>query len=687
MSFKLTLTAERRRRKAAEAEVTRLQAKLAAFTTDVATRDTLSPTLAPNLTLTQVTSQGNQTAQQLEDQRDLACQVIDISPNIVYVEDENGQCILANKSYVQLLSQLADKSQISTPPNLSGTNSPRLSATATSFEESFQLTDEQTVWYCTNKIPLVRNDGSRFLITFSSNVTELKEAQRVAEESMQARQIFLANMSHEIRTPLHGVMGLTELLKKEPLSEEQADYVEMIQSSTENLLVVLNDILDFAKIEAGQIRLEHIPFDVLKTVQDAARSLSFKMEEKGLLLRIEGLDQHLPLAIGDPFRLYQVLVNLLSNAIKFTPHGIITITIDASKRDGLMLPITFSVADTGIGISADNLSQVFNSFQQANDSIPRLYGGTGLGLTICKNLVELQGGEIGVHSEVSQGSCFFFTIPYTVSEEPLMKEPVVIQQPDLLEGLTILLAEDNPINQLIAVSMLGQWHIKVNMAQNGEEALDKAFQHKYDLILMDIQMPQLDGIAATARLRAQAGPNQHTPIIALTADAIQIGADSFQGLGFTDYLIKPYHEVALYRMLTQISQRTLPAPPIVPSLPTPQGPRYDFSMFGKLASDPEFIRKLLEMFIEQVPDQVHALQVAIEHENWPVVSQVAHILKTTFGNLNIEPETTHLKKLEKLAEQPASKLQLRPLIESVAKATQVYAALFLEELARTLQDL
>jgi two-component system aerobic respiration control sensor histidine kinase ArcB len=213
MSFKLTLTAERQRRQAAEAEVTRLQAELAAITTNAATRDTLSHTTAPNVPLNQVIIQGNQDTKQLEDQRDLARQVIDISPNIVYVEDESGRCILANKSYVQLLSQLADESQASAAPELSGTNSPRLSATATSFEESYRLKDEQTVWYCTNKIPLVRNDGTRFLVTFSSNVTELKEAQRVAEESMQARQIFLANMSHEIRTPLHGVMGLTELPK------------------------------------------------------------------------------------------------------------------------------------------------------------------------------------------------------------------------------------------------------------------------------------------------------------------------------------------------------------------------------------------------------------------------------------------------------------------------------------------
>jgi two-component system aerobic respiration control sensor histidine kinase ArcB len=677
MSFELTLAAERRRREAAEAEVIRLQVQLATITSVLTDLSTQSADHA-----------SSQTTHHLEDQQDLARQVIDISPNIVYVEDGAGRCILANKSYAKLLSELADKNEATAvtesrhAKDLESSNAD----TSTSFEERYLLKNGLTVWYCTNKIPLIRNDNSHYLVTFSSNVTDLKEAQRVAEESMQARQIFLANMSHEIRTPLHGVMGLTELLKKEPLSDEQADYAEMIQSSTENLLVVLNDILDFAKIEANQIKLESIPFDILKVVQDAARSLTFKMSEKGLLLNIVGLDENLPLALGDPFRLYQVLVNLLSNAIKFTPHGVITITIDASKGTGHILPITFSVADTGIGITAENLPLVFDSFQQANDSIPRLYGGTGLGLTICKNLVELQGGEIGVRSEVGQGSCFFFTIPYTVSEEPLIKEPAVIQEPDLLEGLTILLAEDNTINQLIAVSMLGQWQVKVNMAQNGEEALSKAFEHKYDLILMDVQMPQLDGIEATARLRAQPGPNQHTPIIALTADAIQVSADSFQALGFTNYLIKPYHEVALYRMLAQVSQRVQPISVPAPAPSVTKGPHYDFFMFGKLASDAEFIRKLLQMFIDQVPDQVQRLKIAIEQENWPAVVHEAHILKTTFGNLNIEPETSHLKKLEKLAEQPTSKTDFLPLIEEVVQATQVYSALFSAELSHILHS-
>lgn len=698
MSLKLTLAAERRKREAAEAEVARLRTQLEATVAGPAPAPTPPHLPGAAQDLANIVSQLKLTEQQLEDQQSLVRQVIDTSPNLVYVEDEQGRCILANKSYVQLLRQQDGPSRpvLLAPPGTPPTPGyPRAvrpvdTSISTSFEESFQLKDGSTVWYSTTKSPLVRSDGSRYLLTFSSDITDLKYATRVAEESVQAKQIFMANMSHEIRTPLHGVMGLAELLKKEPLSAEQGDYVDMIQYSLENLLVVINDILDFAKIESGKISLESIPFDILRTVQDAARSLTFKMDEKGLLLRIVAPDEPLPLALGDPYRLHQVLVNLIGNAIKFTQRGAITITIEA-RHSGRHLPVTFSVADTGIGISADNIGQVFNSFRQADSSIPRLYGGTGLGLTICKNLVELQDGQIGVRSEPDQGSCFYFTIPYAVSEAPLVRETPVMQQTDLLEGLNILLAEDNAVNQLIAVSMLGQWQVQVDMAQNGEEALFKAFQRPYDLILMDIQMPQLDGIETTARLRAVAGPNQNTPIVALTADAIRVNADSSRDLGFTDYLTKPYAESALFRMLAQVSQRaqavlTTLEVPQVPAAPASRGLHYDFSMLGRLATDEGFIRKMLEMFVERVPGQVQGLHEAIEREDWPEVAHAAHSLKTIFGSLNIQPETSHLKKMEEMAENKASKADFQSLINAVVKGTELFCTLFSEELAQKLSQ-
>lgn len=688
MSLKVTLAAERQKREAAEAEVAQLRAQL-----EVMMVAAMHPSFSADSaqSLAQVVSQLKQTEQELEDQQGLVRQVIDTSPNLVYVEDADGRCILANKAYIQLLSQQASPVRSGAAGGvgnaaLNGAASARSVDTtvSTAFEESYSLRDGQTVWYYTTKSPLVRSDGSRYLLTFSSDITDLKRAHRVAEESVQAKQLFMANMSHEIRTPLHGVLGLAELLKKEPLSAEQTDYVDMMQSSIENLLVVINDILDFAKIESGKITLESIPFDIVKTVQDAARSLTFRMDEKGLLLRIVSPNEPLPLAQGDPYRLRQVLVNLIGNAIKFTPRGAITITIDAGQRSGRVLPITFSVADTGMGIRPENLGQVFDSFQQADSSISRLYGGTGLGLTICKNLVELQGGHIGVRSEPDQGSCFFFSIPYAVSEETLVKAPAVIEQPDLLRGLSILLAEDNAINQLIVVSMLGQWEVSVEMAQNGEEALTKALHRRYDLILMDIQMPQMDGIEATARLRAQTGPNQATPIIALTADAIRINAGSSRALGFTDYLTKPYAESALYHILSQVSRRAQAAqPPTKPRLAPPDlGLHYDFSMLGKLATNADFIRQMLDMFVARVPGQVQELQDAVEQQDWDAIGHGAHSLKTTFGSLNIQPETGYLKKLEELAETQAPKSELRPLINAVSKATQLFCARFLEELAQ-----
>ena len=681
------LTAERQRRHAAEAEVAQLRVEL-----DAAMADAAEVTRARSEAvqeLARVAGQFRQLELDLADQQDLVRQVIDTSPNLVYVEDLDGRIIMANKSYAHILSWLSSRTRPDALPPEAADFLPspanHLVQKARSFEECYHLLSGETRWFHTTQSPLLRSDGATYLLTFSSDITDLKQANRLAEESVQARQMFMANMSHEIRTPLHGVMGLADLLMKSLLSPEQSDYVEMIQSSTDSLLVVINDILDFAKIESGNITLEKIPFDIVKTVQEAARTLTYKTDEKGLLLRIVGPNEPFPMALGDPYRLRQVLVNLISNAIKFTKQGAITITIDASQRNGIHLPVTFSVADTGMGISAENLERVFSSFRQADISIPRLYGGTGLGLTICKNLVELQDGEIWVRSEPGHGSCFYFTIPYTASNEAVVKEPIDIPEPDLLKGLSVLFAEDNAVNQLIAVSMLGQWQVKVDMAQNGEEAVAKAWQRKYDIILMDIQMPQMDGIEATARLRAEGNPNRYTPIIAFTADAVRVNSDTHQSLGFTDFITKPYTELALYKLIAQVSHRAEDAqlPTAAPTIAGSNlGLHYDFQMLGRLADDADFVRKMLELFISRVPSQVQALHAAVEQENWEAICHVAHILKSTFGSLNIQPEVGNLKMVEELAEARTPKNEILPFVTAIAKGTQLFSSLFTDELAK-----
>lgn len=636
MKLKRQLQTERQLRKATEQELADVREQLQLLKAQTSRA-------ADEVKLIEVTSLA---------QAELVRRIIDNSPNLVYVENEQRQCVLANQSYNRLLSACRTGQ-----PQRQDIASSELLTAPTAFEESFVLNDERVVWYYTTKAPLVQSDGARYLVTFSTDITELKRAQSVAEESVQAKQLFMANMSHEIRTPLHGILGLSELLRKQQLSDEQADFVHMIQTSTENLLVVINDVLDFSRIESGNISLENIPFSVSKTIYEIVRLLTFKIAEKGLQLQVVGLEQAIPMVQGDPYRLRQVLVNLVSNAIKFTQQGRITITVETGPADEGTLPVSFRVADTGIGIEPDSLNNIFQSFQQADNSIPRLYGGTGLGLSICKNLIELQGGQIGVSSILGQGSCFHFTIPYLLSEASSVEQPDSIPQPDLLRGLHVLLVEDNSINQLIAFSMLSSWEVEVDIAQNGEEAITKARSCAYDLILMDIQMPQLDGLEATAQLQADAGINQRTPIIAVTADAIRVNPHTCQALGFAYCLLKPYTEAGLYTMLLQVTQRVEgtathivgPAESSVNVVVTPLEPQYDFAMLGKLASNPVFVRQMLELFVTRVPEQFVTLQAALERNEWNTIGLEAHKLKSIFGSFNIQPGTTQLKRLEEAA--------------------------------------
>ena len=680
--FTSLLSAELLGNEYAETEIARLRAQLEVIAASPAQPDAVQE-------LAQVVEQLAQLELQVENQQNLVMQVVNASPNLVSVEDDKGHLIMVNKSYADILRWMSSRSRPNelgdgTLTELKFSQTGRMLEKPITFEESYFLQNGETRTYQTTQSPLLRSDGSCYLLTFSSDITALKQATRLAEESLQAKQDFLANMSHEIRTPLHGVMGLADLLMKSSLTSEQTDYVEMIQSSTENLLVVINDILDFAKIESGNITLEKIPFDIGKTVQDAARSLNFQANEKGLLLRIVGANEPLPLALGDPYRLRQVLVNLISNAIKFTHRGAITISINARQRSGMSLPVTFSVADTGMGISPGNIDQVFSSFQQADSTIARLHGGTGLGLTICKNLVELQGGEIGVRSEVDHGSCFYFTIPYTISNEPLVTEPTTVMPPDLLKGLRILFAEDNSINQLIAVSMMSRWQVEVDMAQNGEEAVAKSKQRKYDLVLMDIQMPKMDGTQATALLRTEGNPNAHTPVIALTADAVRFNEETIKEMGFNDFLNKPYSELALYKALARVSRRAKIAESNAEGFigASELGLHYDFKLLGKLADDSGFVRKMLQMFIDRVPVQVQSLLDTVARSDYDTIRREAHVLRSTFGTLNIQPEVNNLKIIEELAEAHAPVSEILPLATAVSKATQLFLALFAEDLEK-----
>jgi signal transduction histidine kinase/ActR/RegA family two-component response regulator len=415
-----------------------------------------------------------------------------------------------------------------------------------------------------------------------------------AEEASQVKSLFLANMSHEIRTPMNGVLGLAQLLLKTKLDAKQFNYVQNIVFSGKSLLAIINDILDLSKVEAGRMEFDMHPFSVPAIVGSVTSMFSDKAHEKSIRFGV-GIDLKSNRSfMGDGPRIRQVLLNLVSNAIKFTSHGEVNVKVNVSP-----IGLRFEVIDTGIGIAPEQLDRLFNNFPQADASTSRKFGGTGLGLVISMHLIEGMGGSLGVDSEVGRGSCFWFELPLAIAPDNLAEahttlvfEPPASLPQELPEqpvadveadtrtdmpaqsslpaapapdaepapvsnsAVQILLVEDNKINQLVAQSLLSQLGYSADVAENGLEAIAATDKKRYDVILMDVQMPEMDGLKATQHIRANAGPNALTPIIALTANAMQSDKDECQAAGMSDFLGKPYSLEALAGRLMHWLSRT-----------------------------------------------------------------------------------------------------------------------------------
>ena len=375
---------------------------------------------------------------------------------------------------------------------------------------------------------------------------ELHKARASAEGSARAKADFLASMSHEMRTPMNGVLGMLELIEIDELPEDQARYLEIARDSAVGLLRVINDILDYSRIEAGSVELEATPCQPAKVVDQTVTLLSEGATQKGLTLHFESGGDVPEVVTGDPARLRQVLFNLIGNAVKFTERGEVRVQLGSRPMADGSPGLWFGVRDTGIGISKESQARIFTRFTQADRSTTRQYGGTGLGLAISKQLVELMGGEIGIDSTPGCGSLFWFSVPCSPASPAPVKAPQA-ESPDVKPGrpLRILVAEDNAVNQLFVTRLLARFGHSVEVAGTGAEAVAALERSVYDVVLMDIYMPEMDGITATKTIRRMQSATAKIPIVALTASAMAGDRERYLAAGMTDYVPKPIDSRAL----------------------------------------------------------------------------------------------------------------------------------------------
>jgi len=469
--------------------------------------------------------------------------------------------------------------------------------------------------------------------------SKAESATRIAEEAVKAKQQFLSNMSHEIRTPMNAIIGFTKVVLKTDLTKKQKEYLNAIKISGDALIVLINDILDLAKVDAGKMTFEHTPFKLAASISAMLHLFETKIQEKNLEL-VKEYDFSIPeVLVGDPVRLHQIILNLVGNAVKFTTEGKITVSVKMLKEEEENVTIEFAVTDTGIGIPETKLGNIFDDFQQATSGTSRLYGGTGLGLAIVKQLVEPQGGTIAVKSKVGEGSTFSFILSFKKTNAKAdMETDLGVELEAGIKNVRILVVEDITLNQLLMKTLLEDFGFEMDIAGNGKLAIEKLKNNNYDIILMDLQMPEMNGFEATEYIRQKM--NSQIPIIALTADVTTVDVEKCKVVGMNDYISKPIDEKLLYSKIIKYLKKVdhkknieIEPKEVVQEHHT----CIDLTYLKQLTkNNSTAIITMIEVYLEETPQLIHAMKHSIDTNNWESLKMAAHSIIPSFSTMGID---------------------------------------------------
>jgi PAS domain S-box-containing protein len=480
---------------------------------------------------------------------------------------------------------------------------------------------------------------------------QAEKAARTAKNAVKAKQQFLSNMSHEIRTPMNAIIGFTKVLLKTELSAKQKEYLSAIKMSGDTLIVLINDILDLAKVDAGKMTFEKIPFKMALSISVMLQLFETKIKEKNLEL-ISEYDNTIPqVLVGDPARLHQIILNLVNNAVKFTSEGKITVRVNLLHEDEEEVTIEFKVSDTGIGIAANNIKNIFGNFQQTSSATSRLFGGTGLGLAIVKQLVKSQHGTISVESKINEGSTFSFTLSFQKANANAELESEIVELNSEIKNIKVLVVEDIKLNQLLMKTILDEFGFERDIADNGKIAIEKLYAKTYDIILMDLHMPEMNGFEATKYIRHKL--NSKIPIIALTADVTTVDLEICRAVGMNDYIAKPVDETLLYRKIVGLVKKPLRVDSYKETKEV-QSKKVRFTdmefLIRRTKSNDKLMMEMISVYLIQTPPLVIAMKQALLDGDCDLLFSAVHKMIPSFSIMGISIEYENMaKKIQEYA--------------------------------------